>query len=74
MDEMLADRWWSPPQGFFVIDAMTADARSRARALSPDDGAWWWMTHADREDVDAREMQIARLRNGLDLLVLDARS
>jgi hypothetical protein len=55
-----------------VVDAMTADARSRARALSPDDGAWWWMTHADRQDADARELQITRLRSGLDLLVLDA--
>ncbi|HWB75550.1 MAG TPA: hypothetical protein VG755_11365 [Nannocystaceae bacterium] len=71
MDEML---WWSPLEGFAVVDAMTADAKSRARALAPDDGAWWWMTHSDPRDADAREMQIARLRSGLDLLVLDAQS
>ena len=54
-------------------DAMTADPATRRRALPPEEAAWRWLTHADPRDDDARELQIARLRSGLDLLVVHAR-
>lgn len=59
---------WAP--AYSLLDAMTADARARELALAPDDGAWWWMTHAIERDGDARELQVHRLRSGLDLLVV----
>jgi len=71
MDETCAESCWSPAEGFRVVDAMTADATTRRDAMPPDDAAWWWITHAGARDAGAREIQIARLRSGLDLLVVD---
>jgi hypothetical protein len=70
MDETVAESFWAPAETYQVVDAMTADATTRSMALAPRDGVWWWITHGSAPHSDAREIQIERLRTGLDLLVV----
>lgn len=54
-------------------DGWSAGPELRAAALAPEDAVAWWMTFGDLGDLEARDRQLARLREGDDLLVVHAR-
>ncbi len=72
MDELLAgETSWPAHDMPRVLDATTADAASRAAAMPAGQAAWWWATQGDARDPDARDLQVLRLRMGIDLLVVE---
>jgi hypothetical protein len=64
------DPWSDSRADATVVEAIRADAATRADAMPAESAAWWWLTHGDDGDEEAREHRLMRLRMGIDLLIV----
>jgi hypothetical protein len=68
-----AEGAWTPTVEASLHSAWSASAQVAADALPPAEAVGWWLMHADLGDLDGRERQLARLRTGLDVLIVRTR-